>query len=279
MSIKAIAIIAIIGAGAGISGVKYLFGGNEIDARLAAGVSAVPEVTNKSGKAAASTETATPAPSKSTTIEDTKIINNVSIDKINLSEAQVVRLYGEVDYTEPLVQKLQELGRGKKPIYLLINSPGGSVIDGAAVLSAMEASSVPVHTVCVSVCASMAAIIHQYGTTRLAVDRSILMFHPASGGFRGEFPSMQSRMNFIGKYVHDLSAYVARRNNLTPEDFEAKADAELWMDARTALQKGFVDALVSPNIDTSIMGKVGALSESNSRRNNLTEMIKWISAQ
>lgn len=102
---------------------------------------------------------------------------------LNLVEDQTVEIYGEInESSEAIAQKITSLAAKGKPIYLLINSPGGSVMDGALIISAIEASKAPVYTICTQLCASMAALIHQYGHTRYMVDRSILMFHPAAGG-------------------------------------------------------------------------------------------------
>ena len=89
------------------------------------------------------------------------------------------------------------LGSSPEPMYVFIDSPGGSVLSGAQIISAIQAAKGPVNTLCVGICASMAAMIHQFGTNRLVLDRSFLMFHPASGGAEGEVDKMYSRLTTI----------------------------------------------------------------------------------
>lgn len=175
------------------------------------------------------------------------ITNLVSkqLTRLTPKDDQVVTLYGEVgDNAEGIANSILEKSI-KNPVYLLINSPGGSVLDGARILSAMEAAKSPVYTVCLQLCASMAAIIHQYGTERYMVDRSILMFHPASGSLSGNVFEMQSRLNWILRYTNKADVYIANRVGITVEQFKAQFDNEIWIDAEDSLNRKFTDKIVS----------------------------------
>lgn len=185
-----------------------------------------------------------------------------SIKHIAPSDDQVVLLEGEVrlDSAERVIKGLKAASQSGQPIYLVIDSPGGSVLDGAKVVSAMESSSVPIYTVCNGLCASMAFIIHQYGTKRLATDRAILMAHPASGGASGTLEQMTSQISMFTGYVNKMSAYVAKRAGLTFEQFHAKYISEMWLDSEDAKKNGFVDSLVSIEIESQ--ASATALKES-----------------
>lgn len=150
-------------------------------------------------------------------------------------------------------KKITALSQTEKEIYILINSPGGSVIDGAQIISAMEASKVPVYTVCLEICASMAAMIHSYGVKRYAVDRSILMYHPAAGGLRGTLEQMQSQLTMISRYVNKMDAYISKRSGIPYEKFKSMTVSELWLDAEDALQKNLVDRIVNVNLHVSFL--------------------------
>ncbi len=165
--------------------------------------------------------------------------------RLTPKEDQVVTLYGEVgDNAEGIANSLLEK-TNKGPVYLLINSPGGSVLDGARILSAMEAAKNPVYTVCLQICASMAAIIHQYGTERYMVDRSVLMFHPASGSLSGDVFQMKSRLDWILRYTEKSDVFIAKRAGLTVEQFKAQFGHEIWIDAEDSVARKFADKVVS----------------------------------
>jgi ATP-dependent Clp protease protease subunit len=130
------------------------------------------------------------------------------------------------------------------PIYLLIDSPGGEVVSGSQIISAIEASHRPVYTVCLNLCASMAAMIHSYGHKRLSVDRSILMFHNASGGVQGEVPRMLSVLSTLSRFVEKMDDNVVSRSKLSKEHFMQLVQNELWIDARDSLGFGLTDEIV-----------------------------------
>jgi ATP-dependent Clp protease protease subunit len=160
---------------------------------------------------------------------------------------RVLLLWGQVGETSlGLAEEIKQLGaESKAPIYLLINSPGGSVLDGALIISAIEASPAPVHTVCMQLCASMAAVIHQYGKERMMTDRAILMFHNAAGGTQGYVPQMLSRLNLINRYVNKMNAFIAARAGVNLTDWAARMDNEVWIDAEDATASHLNDKIVN----------------------------------
>ena len=115
-------------------------------------------------------------------VKDNALPNDISdsrpksIRHIDLPASRTIYLYGEVnhDSAETTIQSLNSMESSNEPIYLVLNSPGGSVIDGASVVTAIEAAQGPVYTVCNQLCASMAAIIFEYGTKRYMLDRTFL---------------------------------------------------------------------------------------------------------
>lgn len=68
----------------------------------------------------------------------------------------------------------------RTPIKLFINSYGGSVYDGLALVDVIKQSETPVHTICVGSCMSMALWVWLAGTKRLVGELSTLMFHDLS---------------------------------------------------------------------------------------------------
>lgn len=68
----------------------------------------------------------------------------------------------------------------RTPIKLFINSYGGSVYDGLALIDVIKRSKTPVHTICVGSCMSMAFWIWLAGAKRLVGERATLMFHDIS---------------------------------------------------------------------------------------------------
>lgn len=188
-----------------------------------------------------------------TTIKDPKAGKLSDVKKkikvIELNPFNTILLFDQIDGNSinralGQLRDLNDYTDDNSPIYLVIDSPGGSVIDGGRLVSAMEASRRTVNTVCYTLCASMGAMIHSYGKTRMSFDRSVLMYHNASGGVMGDLPMMLSQLRLLERYVQRMEQNVIRKSSLSLEEYKTLADKQLWVDAEDALSLGLTDQLV-----------------------------------
>lgn len=175
-----------------------------------------------------------------------------AINKITVSTNRVVYFNNAFTFStvQDAVEQLKKLEAedGKTPIYLLLDSPGGSVLDGATLISQMEASKAPVYTVCMRLCASMAAMTHSYGAKRYALDRAILMYHPASLGAQGQLNNMISLLGTLQRFIDKMNANIVSRSKLAKDDYERKIAYEFWVDSEDALKYGLVDGIISLSV-------------------------------
>lgn len=155
--------------------------------------------------------------------------------------------YESVELTINRLEKLQQ--EGVTEAYIKLDSPGGSVLDGAKLLSYIKASPMTIHTICDGLCASMAAQLFEVGKTRLMTDKSVLMFHPASGGVQGTLEQMLSQLNMIKLYVDRLDAEVALRSGLDYNEFKTLLAVEYWLESEDALNKNLADNLIFISYD------------------------------
>jgi len=128
-------------------------------------------------------------------------------------------------------------------VWLLINSPGGSVFAGARFIAYLE-NHKNIHTVCVSLCASMAAHIHQSTDKRYMYSSGTLMFHPASGGVEGQIENMISQLNMFKELVDGLDAKIAYRAGINYNEFKRKVAFQYWVLANTAVTTKLADGVV-----------------------------------
>lgn len=172
--------------------------------------------------------------------------NNGKIKTITLAKGSFVLVYGPIDETaNQIAEAVKVASQNNDEVYILIDSPGGNIITGGAIISAMEASPVPVNTVCLQLCASMGAMIHQYGVKRYTVNRSLLMFHDASGGFVGPFQQVASQVNMINRFVNKMFANTAKRSGQKYKDFVSKLGSEIWVDGEDAVEQKYSDEMVN----------------------------------
>jgi ATP-dependent Clp endopeptidase proteolytic subunit ClpP len=174
-------------------------------------------------------------------------IKKRKVEVIKPLESEVLYLSGEVggDQTSELVERIKEASEVNSVTYLIIDSPGGSVLEGNMVISAIETAKNPVYTVCYRICASMAAVIHQYGHRRLIVNRATLMFHNASGGFQGEVGKVKSRIDWIDRITKKTDAYIANRSHHDLSKFLSDLNNEIFLDGEEALEENYADGMVN----------------------------------
>lgn len=179
----------------------------------------------------------------SLTQPETKTVKTLKVDpKRTVTIDFPIGYYEHLD--NAVKKQLNELGNSKEPIYVLLNSPGGSVDVGNEFVSLMQAADGPVYTVCVGLCASMAAIILEHGTKRFALDRSTIMFHDASGGARGSLGEMNSILQFYRRGIEKTNRYIAERSSMKYETFMELQKDNLWIDAEDAKSLNLIDDLV-----------------------------------
>lgn len=229
-------IVAILGLVVGFTGTYYL------------GNSVYPNISNYKYLDTFQDPNLTPIPQKE---------GKVSVRALNLTKANIVTLYSEVnkDSVNTLIKDIHKFNNTTdKPIYLLIDSPGGSVIDGARLIAIMQASKNPVFAINVGVSASMAFMILQHAHKRYALSKSILMAHPASLGimYQGELDKAVSRFSFLKRYVDNMDKFVAKRAGMTYEAFKTKSNQELWAEGADAVAEGLVDELVSLELPVGV---------------------------
>ena len=134
----------------------------------------------------------------------------------------------------------------KKDIQLYINSPGGVVTDGLAIIDTMNHIKNDVSTICVGIAASMGSHILSAGTKgkRSSLRFSKTMLHQTSGGAGGNI--QDARINMIewektNKILFELlGSYCGKKAEQVMKD----ATRDLWLSADEALKYGIIDEVV-----------------------------------
>lgn len=163
---------------------------------------------------------------------------------IKTSASNVLYLDVPID-TESVNQTLQFLDEMTGPdIYLVLDSPGGSVVEGARLISYIEHSGKNIYTVCDNFCASMAFQIFEVGKKRYMADNAILMAHQASGGAQGTLENMSEMLNMFKKYIDRMDAKAASRSGIEYSKFKAMVANNVWVDTVDALDLKLADNMI-----------------------------------
>ncbi|OGG46718.1 ATP-dependent Clp endopeptidase, proteolytic subunit ClpP [Candidatus Kaiserbacteria bacterium RIFCSPHIGHO2_01_FULL_48_10] len=133
----------------------------------------------------------------------------------------------------------------KKEVYLYINSPGGSVSAGMAILDTMNYVKPDIATVCVGIAASAAAVILSAGKhgKRYSLPNSEIMIHQVMGGVEGQATDIAIAAKHILRTKENLNKILAKNSGKTPEQVEKDAERDYWMTADEAKKYGIIDEI------------------------------------
>ena len=138
-----------------------------------------------------------------------------------------------------------------KPIYLYINSPGGSVTAGLAIYDTMKYVKSDVVTICVGLAASMGAFLLSAGTKskRLALPHSRIMIHqPLGGTSQRQASDIEIEAKEILRIKEMLNRSMSEMTGQTFEKIEKDTDRDYFLSAEEARQYGLIDRVIShPN--------------------------------
>ena len=145
-----------------------------------------------------------------------------------------------------IAQILQLDSESHDDIYLYINSPGGSVSAGLAILDTMDYVKSDVATVCVGCAASMGAVILSGGAKgkRSILPRSEVMIHQPSGGMEGQASDVLIVADHIKETKKLLNEILAENCNQSIEQIEKDTDRDCWLRADAAIEYGIVDRVL-----------------------------------
>ena len=134
----------------------------------------------------------------------------------------------------------------KKDINVYINSPGGSVTSGMAMLDTMNYVAPDVVTTCVGMAASMGAVLLSAGTPgkRYALPNSEVMIHQPLGGAQGQASDIEITAKWILKTKDRLNRILADNTGQDLETIEQDVDRDYWMGANEAKDYGIVDKIL-----------------------------------
>ena len=133
----------------------------------------------------------------------------------------------------------------RKPIKLYINSAGGEVFAGNALISAIESSTTPVHGICLGYAASTAYNIYICCHERIAFPGSILLQHDGEIGVQNSTNKAKQTMKFFDTMEERTKQHVLKYTSMTEEFYDEIQDQEYWMYADDQGKKlGCVDKII-----------------------------------
>lgn len=136
-------------------------------------------------------------------------------------------------------------------IYMYINTPGGSVSAGLAIVDTMNFIKSDVQTIVMGVAASMGTIIASSGAKgkRFMLPNAEYMIHQPMGGTGGgtQQTDMAIAAEHLLKTRHNLEQILADNSGQPLDKVHTDAERDNWMSAQETLDYGFIDAIMTKN--------------------------------
>ena len=194
-----------------------------------------------------------------------------STDTVVLSAGDTLVLNSEVngESVGAIIVKAKELDaklagpmglNHKAPLYLYLNTPGGSIESGLQLIEALKGLGRPVHTV-TYFAASMGFQIAQNLDSRYILKSGTLMSHRAAGSFEGSFggtsPSqLDQRVHYFTQVTREMDEQTVSRTNgkQTLESYQKSYSSELWMTGAESIKGGYADQIIKVKCGKDLLG-------------------------
>jgi len=138
-----------------------------------------------------------------------------------------------------------EAHEARKDIHLYINSAGGSVNAGLAIIDTMHYISCDVSTTCIGQAASMSALLLAAGARgkRFSLPHGEIMIHQPSGGCQGQTTDLEIQTRRILKTREQLNQMLAEFTGRPLEIIRRDTERDCFLSASEAVDYGLIDAV------------------------------------
>ncbi len=161
-----------------------------------------------------------------------------------------IMLFGEItqESASACIMQLQylETQSADEEITLYINSSGGDVTAGLALYDVMQAVKCPIHTVCIGMAASMAAILFTAGNIRDIMPHARIMIHdPHLGhGVTGDAMHLSDISKDLLAMRRVLGLILARHTKKKLQEIYKATQKDTWFNAQEAVKFGLADKII-----------------------------------
>lgn len=135
----------------------------------------------------------------------------------------------------------------RKPIQLIIDSPGGDLLETFIIIDAIKISKTPIHAFVIGTAYSGGFFIAISADKRYGYKHSSYLFHEGSAHNGGTSSQFENFTAFYKKQLGQLKDIVLKETNITEEEYERIKREDIWYDAYEALEKGIIDEIIGEN--------------------------------
>ena len=171
-----------------------------------------------------------------------------------MGQMRIIYFNGSVDEVNSLLAIVQLLNYNAEsktePIYMYINSPGGSVPHGLAIYDTIKHIDAPVYTICTGMAASMGSFLLSCGEKghRSSLKHSSILIHQPLVYLNGGASEKESGLSRIAQEFEEcrdtLETILAENTNQPLDKVRRDCERDNWMSAEEALEYGLIDSII-----------------------------------
>lgn len=187
--------------------------------------------------------------------------NQISIESKLYNQHRIIMVNDSInsETASSIIQQLLYLQSvSPDPIYMFINSPGGSVVDGLSIIDIMQASPCKIHTITLGVSASMGALLASAGCPnhRYINPNGRIMIHEPLLYNEGQksCSSIQTMASSILQTRNQINKMLAEFTGHSVELIEKESSYDHWFTAQEACDFNLVDKILTSEILNNILG-------------------------
>ena len=194
--------------------------------------------------------------------------SQANADEIRLSSANTVNFRGEVSETsvnEAIIQLMflnAVRGPADYPLYLVLDTPGGSIIDGLDFIQYAKTVR-NLKTITIFAASMGSAIVEALPGERLITEVGVLMFHRARGSFSGQFENgeVEARLAAAKAMVRHMEITNAKRMSISLSKYKAKVKDEWWLFGQDNITQKAADRIVSVSCTQDLVARRDMVAE------------------
>lgn len=169
-----------------------------------------------------------------------------------LLKDRIILLSGEIndDLSAVIVSQLLYLdSTNHEPIWIYINSPGGSITAGMAIYDTIWFINSEVNTICIGMAMSMAAfLLASSSGKRYALPHSEIMIHQPYGGMQGVVSDIDIQAKRLLRTKAQMNLLLAKHTKQPIEKIEQDTERDYYMSAIDALAYNLIDEIMEKKI-------------------------------
>lgn len=150
-----------------------------------------------------------------------------------------------IDFYEDIDNKDGIPAEERKPINIIIHSPGGSILAAYTLIDKMKTSLTPINTITIGEAASAACLIAISGTKRFANKHGSFLIHQGQASISNEAGKLVDWLKYYDDTIlKQMKEHILEDTKISKADYDNKVREDWYLTANEALKYGLIDEII-----------------------------------